>query len=658
MKRYTLSVTSPEYWSEIHEALVVDSNQDGIPDRKVTCSNSKSFSPTRSTYELTDGEAADIAKHPKVEWIELSPEDNPGYYPNPSPASKRFPTNVKIYRDLSTGANQPPTSSPTSAELNRTNWAMVRVGVDTNGDFYGTASGQVGVRTDNINFSLTGKNVDIIIQDSGIQASHPEFLDGTGKSRVRDIVLDGPYYIDKSYFDTNNLTFTRPDGRVGIATTAAEEWWEDGSKRSGTYSSIGTIAIPSGYTEAKAMGVGVGTENSLTSGHGTACASLAAGKNFGLAFEANIWNMPGIADAVSLTPIQNYELMNIFNLYKPVNTTTGVKNPTVINGSWGYQAAFASNSTVSYKFRGSTGTFTGNASVTDQVTAMKDGLNNQVTGAYRSWSTSSRSNSTDVAGNEMMTGGNIHYVAAAGNNNQRLGIGTADPDRLNYMSDNYYSTTDPRSEFPSGTVPCNHRDWMTPQGLGFNENVDPNFHPTICVGAMEEYVSDGSTPYSGADVLAEFKASYSNNGPGIDVWAPADETLAAGLTGDSDYEDFPRVDKTHFFDTNFNGTSAAAPVVTGLVALYLEANPTASQKQVKDFIGDQGSVKVANSLYLDQYSNDATTTYWTGSYNLRGASRRIARDLSATSIKPAIKGGFTGTKHLSITGSNLSIKHK
>ncbi len=658
MKRYTLAVTSPEYWSEIHDALIVDSNQDGIPDRKITCTNSKEFSPTRGTYELTEAEAMEIGNHPHVKWIELSPEDNPGFYPNPSPATKRFPKNVKIYRDLSTSGNQPPTSSPTSAELDRTNWAMVRVGVDTNGDFYGTASGQVGVRTDNINFSLTGKNVDIIIQDSGIQASHPEFLDGTGKSRVRDIVLDGPYYIDKSYFDSNNLTFTRPDGRVGIATTAAEEWWEDGSKRSGTYSSIGTIAIPSGYTEAKAMGVGVGTANSLTSGHGTACASLAAGKNFGLAFEANIWNMPGIADAVSLTPIQNYELMNIFNLYKPVNTTTGVKNPTVINGSWGYQAAFASNSTVSYKFRGSTGTFTGNASVTNQVTAMKDGLNNQVTGAYRSWSTSSRSNSTDVAGNEMMTGGNIHYIAAAGNNNQRLGIGTADPDRLNYMSDNYYSTTDPRSEFPSGTVPCNHRDWMTPQGLGFNENVDPNFHPTICVGAMEEYVSDGSTPYSGADVLAEFKASYSNNGPGIDVWAPADETLAAGLTGDSDYEDFPRIDKTHFFDTSFNGTSAAAPVTTGLVALYLEANPTASQKEVKDFIGDQGSIKVANSLYLDQYSNDSTTTYWTGSYNLRGASRRILRDRSASPTKPSIKGGVTSNQNLKFTGLNLSIKHK
>ena len=163
------------------------------------------------------------------------------------------------------------------------------------------------------------------------------------------------------------------------------------------------------------MGIG-GTVNGLTSGHGTACAALAAGNNFGLAFEANIWNMPGIGDAVNIGIEANYELMNLFNLLKPVNSDTGRKNPTVINGSWGYQAAFSSGNTVSYKFQGTTGTFTGNAATSNLVTAMKNGLNNQVIGAYRSWSSSSRSNSTDTAGNEMMTGGNIHYVAAAGNN--------------------------------------------------------------------------------------------------------------------------------------------------------------------------------------------------------------------------------------------------
>ena len=633
MKRYTLSVTSPEYWSEIHDALIVDSNQDGIPDRKVTCVNSKNFSPTRGTYELTEEEATEIGKHPHVKWIELSPTDHPGYYPNPQPATKRFPKDVKIYRDLSS-PNNPPTS-PTSAEINRTNYAMVRVGVDTNGDFYGTASGSIGVRTDNINFSLTGKNVDIIIQDSGIQQYHPEFIDGDGKSRVSDIVLDGPYTIDPAYFNTNSLTYTKADGRVGIATTAAHEWWENTSKRSGAFSSVGTVAIPNAYTMNNAMGIG-GTVNGLTSGHGTGCAGLAAGNNFGLAFEANIWNMPGIGDAVSLGIEANYDLMKIFHQNKPTNSTTGRKNPTVINGSWGYQAAFSSGNTVSYKFQGGTGTFTGNAATSNLVTAMKNGLNNQVVGAYRSWSSSSRSNSTDTAASEMMATGVI-YVAAAGNNNQRLGVGADDPDRLNYLSDNYFSTTDPRSEFPSGTVPCNHRDWMNPQGNGFDSTTD--FHPTICVGAMDDFV--------GAD-LAERKASYSNNGPGIDVWAPADETLSAGTNGVSSYEDFVRpddgmsytnsTDGSDYFDSNFNGTSAAAPVVAGLIALYLESNPSATSRQVKDFLFEQGSVVVADGLYRDDISDATNNAYWTGSYNMRGAQKRILRDKTASPTEPSVKG--------------------
>ena len=89
MKRYTLSVEKPEYWNEIHNALIVDSNQDGIPDRQITCTDSKDHSPTRGTYELTEEEAAEIATHPHVKWIELSPSDNPDAYPKPSPATKR-----------------------------------------------------------------------------------------------------------------------------------------------------------------------------------------------------------------------------------------------------------------------------------------------------------------------------------------------------------------------------------------------------------------------------------------------------------------------------------------------------------------------------------------------------------------------------------------
>ena len=96
MYKYTLAVTSPEYWNTIHNALIVDSNEDGIPDRKVTCSDTKEHSPTRGTYWLTEDEATGISTHPNVKWIELSPTDYPEAYPKPEPDIKRFKEDVKI----------------------------------------------------------------------------------------------------------------------------------------------------------------------------------------------------------------------------------------------------------------------------------------------------------------------------------------------------------------------------------------------------------------------------------------------------------------------------------------------------------------------------------------------------------------------------------
>jgi hypothetical protein len=518
--------------------------------------------------------------------------------------------------------------------LDRIGWGIIRTGIKTAGDFWGAqwgTSGDAPPIDSDVSYSLTGKNVDVVVHDSGVLASHPEFLDENGVSRVRDVVLDGPYYIDPDYFDTNGYTYTRWDGRTGITTASAHDWWQSGSNRSAQFSSIGTVNISSTYTAPRSIGVGSDGSSDLSSGHGTACAGLIAGKTQGLGFEANIWNMSGIGEPASLSISieQNYDLMKLFHLYKPVNPETEVKNPTLVNGSWGYQAAFSSSSTVTYLFRGSTGTFTGNDGVTDQVTAMKSGLNNQVLGAYESWSSSSRSNSTDTAGRELMDAGAI-YVAAAGNNNQRLGVGSTDPDRLNYMSDNYFGTTDPRSHFPSNCVPCNHRDWMNPQGIGFNSTTDPEWHPVICVGALNDEFYDTA--------LRESKANYSNNGPGIDVWAPADETLAPGTNGVSSYEDFQRYDDSRFWDTRFNGTSAAAPVATSVLSVYLQANPTATQREVKSWIRQTGSVVVANEQFQDSQPDDTQTDYWTFSYTLRGAERRVMYNPYANDTIPRIEG--------------------
>ena len=623
MKRYTLSVTSPEYWSEIHNALIVDSNQDGIPDRQVTCTDSKNHSPTRGTYELTEDEVAEIAAHPHIKWIELSPTDYPEAYPDPSPATKRFRRNVKIYRDL--GGNGPPSTNPTSAELYRTNWAVKRVGINSNAVSWPNVNGAAAVINNDVSYSLTGKNVDIVIHDSGILQYHPEFMIN-GQSRVNDIVLDGPYYIDPDYFISNNYTYTKPDGRTGITTASAESWWENASNRSAAFQSEGTVAIPAAYDAVHAVGDSLDGSNGMVSGHGTAAAGVAAGKYMGLAFESNIWSMPAISDAVDMGIEASYDLIKIWHRNKPTNTATGRKNPTVVNGSWGYNAAFYSNSNVSYRFRGTTGSFTGNASTSNIVTAMKNGLGNSVNGAFKSWSTSSRSNSTDTAADEMMAEGVI-YVAAAGNNRQRLGIGANDPDRLNYMTDAFFGSTDPRSEFPTGTVPCNHRDWMNPQGIGFDSATD--FHPVICVGAIHH----ATFLFNG--ILHEYKSSTSNTGPGIDVWAPGLYVLAPGTNNVSGYTDYARVDDNRFYDDIFGGTSAAAAVVSGAIALYMEMNPTATSRQVKEWLNTRGSLEFD---FFDRNTDDTQTDYWLDPFNLKGAPKKLIHDETANDIIPEITG--------------------
>ena len=651
MKRYTLSVTSPEYWSEIHGALIVDSNKDGIPDRKVTCSDSKGHSPTRGTYELTETEATEIGKHPHVKWIELSPTDNPESYPTPQPRTKRFPKPVKVYRDLSrySGTNNPPTT-PTIAEEHRTNWAVRRVGVNTLGDSWPVGGYYLAPIITNIDYSLTGKNVDVIIFDSGILAAHPDFLDADGKSRVRDIVLDGPYYIDKSYFDSNNHTFTRPDGRIGISTTSAHAWWENSSSRSGSFSSIGTIAINSNYTEAKSIGVG-GTIHSMTSTHGTRVASLAAGNDFGIAFEANIWNMSAIADPTGTTVETAYDLIKLFHQNKPVNSITGRKNPTVVNGSWGYVAGIQNaTDTVSYRFSGNTGSFAANSTLTTATTpanlarALVEGLLG-APGVHKMWSASSGSNSTNTAGKEMMDSGVIHVVAA-GNDNQRISTGSNDPHRLDYLSDTYVGggAYNIYSEFPAGVEPVGHRDFIHPANVGFDASVDPEFHPTIQVGVISYLAeTDGS----------EFQTYYSNNGPGIDIFAPGDSCISAGLlasngtklsSSDTIYNRY----NSDFKDQYMNGTSAASPVCAGVVALYLESVPGATSRDVKDFLNDQGKVEVGQGILRTESPNTGigTTGYWSYPYNLRGARRRILRDRSASSTVPSV----TGVEGTNVTG--------
>tara|TARA_B100000003_G_scaffold9226_1_gene7970 strand:- start:126 stop:2066 length:1941 start_codon:yes stop_codon:yes gene_type:complete len=630
MKKYQIAVTSADKWDEVFNLLTNTSSENEIPDREVSCYDDKLHSPTRGTFELTDEEAETLKAYKDILFVELDSQVYNDQFPQPEPDVKRFGKDVRVYRDL--GGNAPP-SNPGVSEQNRTGWQIPRTGITTLTAFgnWGTNTGNPSPTTGDVDYSLTGKGVDVIIQDSGILQGHPEFLDANGNSRVRDIILDGPYYLDKQYWDARpQLLYTKADGRVGPTTESAHMWWEnnDTSHRTALFASggandFGTISIPSTYTVARNLGIG-SDRQSITSSHGTACASQVGGLNYGLAFECDLWNIGAVSNSGGLSIASGYDACKVFHKYKPYTNEHGIKKPTVMNGSWGYISYVATDSsTIDYRFGGTEGQTTGNAA----SNTLPDAAINGIYAAKFATSPTGNAQTTETAGAEMVAEG-IIYVTSAGNSNQRMGVATTDPHYLDYVEsrdgwDHYDLTL-----FGGDNKPFGSRQFIHPSNIGFSSSHPDRFFPSICVGAMDDYV-DPSDEF-------ERKANYSNNGPGIDVWAPADETLAAGVEGTSQTS-YTNPQDTRFKDRFFNGTSAASPVCAGLIALYMQSNPGAGITEVKGWLHDHGSV--IEPTYCDNRNPDPTQlAYWSGSYNLRDAEPRILFNPFANSTKPTLSG--------------------
>src|SRR5262249_54287743 len=88
-------------------------------------------------------------------------------------------------------------------------------------------------------------------------------------------------------------------------------------------------------------------------------------------------------------------------------------------------------------------------------------------------------------------------------------------------------------------------------------------------------------------------AVYSSPGANLMITAPAgnfepEDVIATDITGDFGFngELLPKINNKDY--TSFNGTSAAAPFVAGVVALMLEANPNLTPRDVAWILAHTG----------------------------------------------------------------------
>ena len=642
---YMVVVNLPEDWSVVHNYIINENEIDGIPNRKIDCSNDQSYSLRTSIYMISAAEAEVLKTHSKVETVEL----NPDKYPQPQSSDiLRFKKDVAFNKPFITAA-----MGGESIVYNngiRANWSMLFASEPSGKPYRGVGITSTDTVNRDLSFSLTGKGVDAVTIDSGVAALHPEFLDDNGKSRVRDVILDGPYKVDPDYFVGLGVTYNKVidsvDIGVGIATTSAEEWWENSSKRSAKFSTIGTVSIPSTYTLGQAFSkTSTGESNPIIGGHGTACASQIGGKSFGLGFESNLWNIR-IALTSNGGVIGGSTALNactIWHKAKKINSTD--PDPTILNNSWGSGSECGDSSGVSYDYwyRGSSSTYTGNNSDTNAQANIPCCVNKRfrykITGSPSSVGyggkgeyTPSGSSTSSAAENAIAAG--VIVLSSAGNKNQKL----ADKDDVDF--NNAYSSSTNYINRVGGVQQGFSGDHL--QGKG-----------CIRVGALDCSV-EPSDELQGATKYTPRKVCYSSNGPMIDIWSPGDKTMSAGYAS---YESYQRQDDSNFYDYWFGGTSAACPNAVSLVTLYLQSNRSANQDCVRHWLINHASKK---GVVSDPYPGINDSAYWAtntvdsptvdyecynirGCGNLRGAPNRALFNPYANNIKSSFELGDSNT---------------
>jgi hypothetical protein len=387
------------------------------------------------------------------------------------------------------------------------NWGLLR-SINTVSNF---PSGYSSVTTP-FTFNLDGTGVDIIIVDTGVEPNHPEFAvnaDGTGGSRVVDY-----------------------------------DWTQHG---------IISSAPTGGFLGD-------------CDGHGSNCASIAAGNTQGWAPGARIYSLRSVGTgAVTERDITDNRVLGLlddfevwqtirqFHLSKSADPETGYKRPTIVNASFGFFINYTG--VASIRYRGTTYSVSTTTAAYGTIGEPQGGSG--VHGYFYS------AFNAEV---ESCINAGVIVVAAAGNDRHKIDVlGGLDYNNFwtEYTGFAYY--------YHRGASPA-------------------NANGVICVGAIAAFATTSVNP--------EHKTNFSCTGPGVDIWAPGDFIM--GAYADSPYA-YPAVEdlrNSNYYLNAISGTSQAAPQVVGMLACTLSARPWMTQQQCLNWTTSTASTWAVNESYF------------------------------------------------------------
>ena len=365
-KEYTVIANTREDLPALEAEITASSGAGPIPNRSVDIANPRPGSKIQTHFMLTDEEAEALRSDPRVRAVEIPPDQR-----DDISIGKHAVQSDVFYRGYS---------------LNQThvNWGLRRTNESSN------TFGNTAELTGAYNYALAGTGVDVVIQDSGIEANHPEWEDAEGNSRLQQI----DWYAGSGLTGTQDVNF---------------------------------------YTDYD--------------GHGTHCAGISAGKTFGWAKNAHIYaqklgGLEGPGDPGSGISITNaFDTIRIWHN----NKTNG--RPTVVNMSWGYGATLSANP-ISGVYRGSPWTWGVDYTDRDVLEAATGVSINRFQGGTF-FRMPVRVASVDAEIEDMIADG-LHICIAAGNGYNKVDIPTGDDYNNTVLfgttTYNYHQGSSPYSE--------------------------------------------------------------------------------------------------------------------------------------------------------------------------------------------------------------------